>query len=230
MDLILSWNTCTLNPLQTFHGVWTRPFDSFCQYGFFRLRFCLLYQEIFTDRNPFRAEIKRSTIWMPLLSDLHNKWPHTNKQKNLLWQYNSNKLLYLWGNPVIRSLSNFVSLGMYSWTWSPLLSITVLSSIVTMPLISQSSLRLEFPGSCFSFYSPQNINISSYSMRIYHYSMISGQQGVHGAGYWEVNDIVWKSGDESPLCASAVLKTAMLTSILQCCCFHWPFLYGDSFL
>ena len=30
MDLILSWNTCPLNLLQTFHGVLTRPFDRFC--------------------------------------------------------------------------------------------------------------------------------------------------------------------------------------------------------
>ena len=112
-----------------------------------------------------------------------------------------------------------------------LLSIIALSSIMTiLPLISQSSLRLEFPGSCFSCYSPQNTNISSYSMWIHHYSMISGQEGAHGAGYWEVNDTRWKSRDEPPLCASVVLKMAMLTSVHQCRRFHWPILYGDSFL
>lgn len=96
--------------------------------------------------------------------------------------------------------------------------------MTVLALISQSSLRLEFPGSCFSCYSPQNTNISSYSMRIYHYSMISGQQGVRGAGYWEVNGACWKSGDEPPLCACVVLKRAMLASILQCRRFHWPIL------
>lgn len=100
-----------------------------------------------------------------------------------------------------------------------LLSITsLLPTITILPLISQCSLRVEFPGSCFNCYSPQNTSISSYSVRIHHYSVISEQQGVHGAGYWEVP--CWKPGDEPPLCASVGLKRAVLTGILQCRCFH----------
>lgn len=91
-----------------------------------------------------------------------------------------------------------------------LLSLTALSSRMTiLPFVSQSSLRLEFPGSCFSCCAPRNTSISSYRVRIYHYSMIFEQQGVHRAWYWAVNDTCWKCGDEAPHWSLA-LKTATL--------------------
>lgn len=215
--LILSWNTYTLNLLQTFHGVLTRPFDSFCQHGFFGFRLCLLYQVTCTGRNPFRSEIKGSAFWMPLLSDCNqptNMQPLTNKQQTLLWYYNSTKLLYLWGNTItglwvtLSLMKCVVGLG--------LLSLTALSSMMTiLPLVSQSSLRLEFPGSCFSCCPPHNISISSFRVGIHHYSMILGQQGVHGAWYCAVKDTCRQCGAEPPHW-SLVLRTAALC--------------GDSFL
>lgn len=106
---------------------------------------------------------------MSLLSDL-NKNQRTPHKQNLLGLYNSSQL-HLWGNTVIESLSNCLSLGVHIWTSCPFYYICLILNDY-LATHFPASLRLEFPGSCFSCYSPQNTKISSSSMRTRPCSMI----------------------------------------------------------
>lgn len=76
--------------------------------------------------------------------------------------------------PVIGVLF-YVSLGRYSWAWSLFYywSPPQWPSCHSFP---GAAWDWEFPGSCFSCHSAQNINISGYGIRIHHFTVISGQQ------------------------------------------------------
>lgn len=77
-----------------------------------------------------------------------------------------------------------------------------------LPLISQSSLTLEFPGSFFSCSWPQNNNISSFRMKMQHGNVIFGQQNAHGAGYWKVNDsgVWWWTSSLCVSCSQEIIS------------------------
>lgn len=172
--------------------------DSLTAFGCSGSRLWVLYQEIFIDRNPFRAEIKASIVWMSLLSDL-NKNQRTPHKQNLLGLYNSvasvGKYCY-WVFEQLSLLECIFGLGV--------LSITSVSSLMTiLPLVSQLVWGWSFQVAALAAI---HLKIPRFLALVWEPTpaVWFGQQTVHGAGYWEINTIYWKFSDGPSLCASAV--------------------------